>query len=559
MIHDTEKAGCKRRDGNTIHIMTPNFEADSVNVNWSNCSRREITRYLDKGLGKCLLDKPQDLDDYKYPDLPPGVMYDANHQCRLQFGTRATLCAPLDEICLHLWCTVNNSCTTLLRPAAPGTSCGKHMWCDRRKCVPMIEPPLPIDGGWGEWSSWSECSRSCGSGVSVTRRECDHPTPSAGGRFCVGERKKYRICNMDLCPTGQPTFRATQCSEYDEKTYEGKLYKWQPYFDQGEPCQLYCSDANETVIVPWGDYAKDGTPCSVVSRDVCISGICKRVGCDWVVDSTTEEDDCGICQGDGSKCDKKEGTYDKQNWSPGYREIVVIPRGARNIRIDEKDHSENYISIGSALARKFYLNGERHISLPGEYTVAGTQALYGRDNHLEKIRIPGPTLEPIVVYIYYRGKTINPGVHYKYSIWKQEKTKQVKYSWIMGDWSPCSATCGGGVQQRQPVCQESTVSSVTSELERPTPVDEYFCESDKKPTQEMRACNDDVCAYKWWLGPWQACPETCSKQGKKVMKRRSVVCVDGAEMALPDHFCDKRTKPLEYKPCTSLSICENNG
>ncbi|KAJ8938422.1 hypothetical protein NQ318_011861 [Aromia moschata] len=43
----------------------------------------------------------------------------------------------------------------------------------------------------------------------------------------------------------------------------------------GEPCQLYCSDANETVIVPWGDYAVDGTPCSVVSRDVCISGICK--------------------------------------------------------------------------------------------------------------------------------------------------------------------------------------------------------------------------------------------------------------------------------------------
>jgi hypothetical protein len=44
-----------------------------------------------------------------------------------------------------------------------------------------------------------------------------------------------------------------------------------------EPCQLFCSDANETVIVPWGEYAADGTPCNVGSRDVCISGIC-RVG-----------------------------------------------------------------------------------------------------------------------------------------------------------------------------------------------------------------------------------------------------------------------------------------
>lgn len=37
--------------------------------------------------------------------------------------------------------------------------------------------------------------------------------------------------------------------------------------------------------------------------------------------------------------------------------------------------------------------------MPGEYTVAGSQALYERDNHLEKIRIPGPILEPVVVYV----------------------------------------------------------------------------------------------------------------------------------------------------------------
>lgn len=47
MLHDTEKIGCKRREGGITHIMTPNFEADSVVVNWSNCSRREITRFLE--------------------------------------------------------------------------------------------------------------------------------------------------------------------------------------------------------------------------------------------------------------------------------------------------------------------------------------------------------------------------------------------------------------------------------------------------------------------------------------------------------------------------------
>lgn len=42
-----------------------------------------------------------------------------------------------------------------------------------------------------------------------------------------------------------------------------------------EPCELYCSDADDTVIVPWGDTVMDGTPCNVGTRDMCISGICR--------------------------------------------------------------------------------------------------------------------------------------------------------------------------------------------------------------------------------------------------------------------------------------------
>lgn len=41
----------------------------------------------------------------------------------------------------------------------------------------------------------------------------------------------------------------------------------------------------------------------------------------------------------------------------------------------------------------------RHITLPGEYTVAGAQALYERENEVEKIRIPGPIKESILVYV----------------------------------------------------------------------------------------------------------------------------------------------------------------
>lgn len=47
------------------------------------------------------------------------------------------------------------------------------------------ELPAPVDGGWGYWSSWGECSRTCGAGVSIQTRDCDHPTPANGGEFSI--------------------------------------------------------------------------------------------------------------------------------------------------------------------------------------------------------------------------------------------------------------------------------------------------------------------------------------------------------------------------------------
>lgn len=42
------------------------------------------------------------------------------------------------------------------------------------------------------------------------------------------------MCNTDPCPENQPTFRAVQCSSYDNHTHHGKKYEWVPYFDQGK-------------------------------------------------------------------------------------------------------------------------------------------------------------------------------------------------------------------------------------------------------------------------------------------------------------------------------------
>ncbi|XP_015187266.1 PREDICTED: A disintegrin and metalloproteinase with thrombospondin motifs 7-like isoform X2 [Polistes dominula] len=549
MYHDTEKIGCSKRDGDTLHVMTPTFEVDTVGVAWSRCSRRDITNFLDQGKGECLEDEPTvQPTQYPYPILPPGAMYNAEHQCRLQFGVRdASVCSPLQEICSKLWCIVDGSCTTMLHPAAPGTHCEKHMWCQNQKCVPIVDRSHPIDGSWGEWGSWSECSRSCGAGVSIIERKCDHPEPAHGGKFCIGERRRYKICNTEPCSEGTPSFRAVQCSNYDGKEYKGKNYTWLPYFDQTEPCKLYCTDIEESVIVPWGEAALDGTPCNVGSRDMCIAGICRKVGCDWIVDSDATEDRCGICHGDGTQCETTNGIYDKNDGS-GYKKVIVIPYGSRNIKIEEIGNSKNYIGIGVPKSNKYFLNGKRQITLAGEYEVAGTPALYERERDREKIRIPGPIKEDITIYLIYRGHYRNFGLRYEYTVPK-EPDRAPEYIWIFSDWSLCTVTCGGGTQTSQALCQEKKSGAV----------EEHFCNTTIKPEAKLRECNSNPCPARWWVGPWQGCPVTC---GKGALRKRSVMCVssgtgkDRSDIILPDKDCDKNTIPEEISPCQNLPPCE---
>lgn len=71
-------------------------------------------------------------------------------------------------------------------------------WCYQMKCLMVGERPGITNGGWSAWSSWSRCSRTCGSGVAYAVRKCNQPSPSKGGYYCVGDRKRHKICATDV-------------------------------------------------------------------------------------------------------------------------------------------------------------------------------------------------------------------------------------------------------------------------------------------------------------------------------------------------------------------------
>lgn len=104
-----------------------------------------------------------------------------------------------------------------LRPAPGRFGGSRQRFCLRRDGSQSREPPTrdgasgegdaaphpatspQVDGGWAKWAPYGQCSRTCGGGVQLAKRECTDPVPANGGSYCEGVRVKYRSCNLDPC------------------------------------------------------------------------------------------------------------------------------------------------------------------------------------------------------------------------------------------------------------------------------------------------------------------------------------------------------------------------
>ena len=60
---------------------------------------------------------------------------------------------------------------------------------------------VTVDGGWTEWTGWSECPATCGGATQKRTRTCTNPTPSgAAGRDCIGISSQFELCKSAVCP-----------------------------------------------------------------------------------------------------------------------------------------------------------------------------------------------------------------------------------------------------------------------------------------------------------------------------------------------------------------------
>ncbi|XP_062984240.1 A disintegrin and metalloproteinase with thrombospondin motifs 12 [Elgaria multicarinata webbii] len=547
--HDGKENDCEP-EGRRPYIMSRQLQYDPSPLTWSQCSKDYITRFLDRGWGFCLDDVPKK-KDLKPPFIAPGVIYDVHHQCQLQYGPNATFCDRVDNICQTLWCFVKGSCRSKLDAAADGTRCGENKWCFTGECIAVGKSPEAVHGGWGSWSSWSHCTRTCGAGVQTAERQCNNPEPQFGGKYCTGERKRYRVCNVKLCTRTTPNFRQMQCSEFDTVAYRNEFYEWIPVYNTANPCELQCRPANNHFTEKMLDAAIDGTPCfeGNNSRDICINGMCKTVGCDYEIDSNATEDQCGVCLGDGSSCQTVKITFN-QSEGLGYVDIGLIPKGARHIKVVEMAEAGNFLALRSEDPEKYYLNGGFIIQWNGDYKVAGTLFQYGRKGDLENLTASGPTNESLWLQLLFQEN--NPGIKYEYTVrkdWSSEnEVEEPEYFWQYGSWTGCSVTCGRGFQRQTARCVKRGKGVVKN----------LFCDPEAQPNGKQKKCIEKDCPPRWWAGEWQKCSTTCGPTGEK---KRTVLCIQAVgvdEQALPAEECQHLLKPKTRLSCNRDILCPSD-
>ncbi|XP_013764504.1 A disintegrin and metalloproteinase with thrombospondin motifs 6 [Pundamilia nyererei] len=533
MNHDGIGNSCGTKGHETAKLMAAHITANTNPFSWSACSKDYITSFLDSGRGTCLDNEPLKRD-FLYPTVAPGQVYDADEQCRFQYGTSSRQCK-YGEVCRELWClSKSNRCVTNSIPAAEGTLCQtgniEKGWCYQGECVAFGTWPQSVDGGWGPWSIWGECSRTCGGGVSSSMRHCDSPAPSGGGKYCLGERKRYRSCNTNACPAGSRDFREKQCADFDNSPFRGKYYNWKPYTGGGvKPCALNCLAEGYNFYTERSPAVIDGTQCQADSLDICINGeSLKSEGDDYYIN--------GAWTIDWPRKFEIAGTafhYKRPSDEPESLEAL----GAT---------TENLVVM--VLLQEQNLGIHYKFNVPIQRTGSGDNEVGFSWHHLpwsecsatcaggsQKQELACKRLDDnSVVQNNYCDPDSKPPENQR-----DCNTEPCPPEWFIGDWSECPKTCDGGIRTRTVLCirkigpaEEETLEDTHCLTHRPI---------------ERESCNNQSCPPKWVTLDWSECTPKCGPG----FKHRIALCKSSdLTKTFPPARCSIHNKPQVRMRCT---------
>ncbi|XP_062340399.1 A disintegrin and metalloproteinase with thrombospondin motifs 19-like [Osmerus eperlanus] len=543
--HDNDHQSCA--DG--LHIMSGEWVKGQNlgDVSWSSCSRGDMEKFLRSKSSSCLLQTdPLSLNSAILPSKLPGMTYTADEQCQILFGPSASHCKNMQYVmCSGLWCLVDGEkdCKTKLDPPMDGTACDTGKWCRAGDCVSRGPPTEPTMGEWSPWGSWRACSRTCSTGVSGRQRKCESQRLSWKSRDCIGLKMQYRLCENMPCPSGIPSFRDQQC-----QTFNRPSLHWHAVMDDERPCTLFCSSSGKEQPHLLSEKVLDGTSCGPQEAGLCANGTCQKVGCDGILGSMAREDHCGVCNGNEKSCKVVKGDFN-QTGGAGYVEAVVIPKGARRIRVVEQIPAQSYLALKDT--SKHSINSNWKIDHPGSFNMAGTTVHYVRRGLWEKMSAKGPTTSPLHLMVLLFNEQ-NHCIHYEYTIPTEAspefqgglgagpKPSEPLFMWTHSGWEDCDAVCGGG--------ERKTIVTCSKIVNKTTSVDNRKCRHLTKPEPQVRKCNEQPCQMRWMMTEWTSCSRTCGKGSQNRQVACTLQLCNGTRVKAKDKDC-VGPKPAHMQRC----------
>ena len=103
-------------------------------------------------------------------------------------------------------------------------------------------------------------------------------------------------------------------------------------------------------------------------------------------------------------------------------------------------------------------------------------------------------------------------------------------SWLVGEWSGCTKSCGGGIQTRNISCKNKHIGP---------------CSAKNKPTDRQK-CDDVPCPY-WSIGQWSKCSKSCNDG----VQTRAVTCENGHSGK-----CSQKERPSTNQKCGEVPCPE---
>ncbi|TKS70948.1 disintegrin and metalloproteinase with thrombospondin motifs 9 [Collichthys lucidus] len=392
---------------------------------------------------------------------------------------------------------------------------GQHKPDDKEGCHGDCNP-----GGW-EYSSWSECSKSCGGGTRRRGAVCRKAAEAGGDESKCSQRDKLTVqpCNEFLCPQWK-TGDWSECLVTCGKGYKHRQ-TWCQFGEERLDDRFCGSSKPESVqtcqqqecaswqVGPWGQCTTSCGPGYQMRAVKCVVGSYGAVMDDTECNAATrptDTQDCELAQcpsshpvPPGTKVPSNQGHKTQWRFGSWTQCSASCGKGTRMRYVSCRD---NQGGVAEELACA-------HLPKPPAREVCSVVAC---------------------------GQ------------------------WKVLEWTACSVTCGQGKTTRQVLCvnfsdQEVNVSECDPD-DRPNT--EQDCAMSQCPSRSSESRpfpsspNANVRnnlprsqSHQWRTGPWGACSSTCAGG----FQRRVVVCQD--ENGYPANSCEDRTRPSEQRSCES--------